>query len=188
MDLSNKGRLGLMLAAALGLGGGIGEQLRPRTRYTLECRRPDGTLRWSDDIYNTVVNVGLDDVLNKYLKGAAYTASFFVGLISSTPTIAATDTMASHAGWTEVTSYSEAARQTLVLGAVSGQSVSNSASKAAFSINATVTIGGAFLVTDSTKGGTTGTLFSAAAFTAGNRAALSGDTLSVTATVTAASA
>lgn len=188
MDLSDKGRLGLSTVAALGLGGGVGEQLRPRTRYTLECRRADGSLRWADDIYNTVVNVGLDDVLSQYLKGSAYTAAFFVGLISATPTIAATDTMASHAGWTEVTAYSEAVRQALVLGAVSGQSVDNAASKAVFSINGTVTVGGAFLTTNSTKGGTTGTLFSAAAFAAGNRSTLSGDTLNVTATITAASA
>ena len=103
--------------------------------------------------------------------------------------MAAADTMASHAGWTEVTAYSEAVRQTLTLGAVASQSVDNSASKAAFSINAdATTIGGAFITTDNTKGGTTGTLAGAAAFTGGNKAADNGDTLNVTVTLTQASA
>lgn len=188
MDTSDKGRFGLTASATMALGASIGDGIRPRTRYDLELFDPGGQLKWRESFYNTVVNVGLDDVLTQYLKGSAYTAAFYVGLVSSTPTIAATDTMAAHAGWTEVTSYAEATRQTLTLGAVSGQSVDNSASKAVFSINAGVTIGGAFITTVNTKSGTTGTLFSAAAFTAGNRAALAGDTLNVTATISAASA
>jgi hypothetical protein len=103
-----------------------------------------GLLKWEAAIENLVVNQGLDDVLDKYFKASAYTASHFVGLTDSTPTPAAGDTMAAHAGWTEVTAYTEGTRQSLVLGAVSGQSVDNSASKAVFSINATVTVGGAF--------------------------------------------
>jgi hypothetical protein len=95
--------------------------------------------------------------------------------------------MASHAGWTEDQNYSEATREVLTLGTVSGGSVDNSASKASFSINATATIGGAFLTTVSTKGGTTGTLYGGAAFAA-NRSVVSGDTLNVTATLTAAAA
>ena len=41
------------------------------------------------------------------------------------------------------------AKWTLTLGTVSSKSVDNSASKASFAINATVTIGGAFLTTNS---------------------------------------
>jgi len=59
--------------------------------------------------------------------------------------------------------------------------ISNSASPATFSINATATIGGAFLTSNNTKGGTTGILFSASDFAApGDRSVVSGDTLSVT--------
>lgn len=156
--------------------------------YRFEARDAQGRLKWVEEVHNLVTNVGLDDVLDKYLKGSAYTATWYVGLMSATPTPAAGDTMASHSGWTELTDYTEGARQTLALGAVSGQSVSNTASKAVFAINATVSIGGAFLVNNSTKGGTTGTLYSAAAFAAGNKGLDSGDTLSVTVTATAASA
>ena len=96
--------------------------------------------------------------------------------------------MSSHSGWTENTTYSESVRQTLTLGSVSGGSVSNSASKAAFTINGTTTVGGAFLVTNSTKGGSTGTLYGGGAFAEGNRSVVSGDTLNVTITLTAAQA
>ena len=57
-------------------------------------------------------------------------------------------------------------------------------SATAFSINSVVlpsgTIAGAFLTSNSTKGGSTGTLYSAGSFTTGNRTVLSGDTLNVT--------
>lgn len=158
-----------------------------KNTYLFECYDSSGNLKWTEEVKNLVVNVGLDDILDKYYKGSTYTAAHYVGLLSGTPTIAAADTMASHAGWTEIVDYSESVRQTLTLGTVSSQSVDNSASKAAYSINGTATIGGAFVTTDSTKSGTTGTLVGAATFTAGNRSVLSGDTLNVTVTLTAAS-
>lgn len=156
-------------------------------RYHFEAFDSEGRLKWEHFADNIVTNVGLDDLLDKYLKGSAYTAAFYVGLTDGTPTVAAGDTMASHAGWAEVVAYSEATREVLTLGTVSSQSVDNSASKASFSINANgTTIGGAFLTTDNTKSGTTGTLYSVVAFTAGDKSLDSGDTLNVTVTCTAA--
>jgi len=158
-----------------------------KNTYLIECFDNKGKLKWSEEIKNITVNTGLDDILTQYWKGSAYTAAHYMGLTDGTPTIAAADTMASHAGWAEVTGYSETVRQTLTLGSVASQSVDNSASKATFSVNATVTIGGSFITTSNTKGGTTGTLIGGAAFTA-DRAAASGDTINVTATLTNASA
>ena len=158
-------------------------------KYHFEAFDKDGNLKWEHTVDNIVTNVGLDDLLDKYLKGSAYTAGFFVGLTDGTPTVAAGDTMASHAGWTEVAAYTEATREALTLGTVASQSVDNSASKASFSINAdTTVIGGAFLATDNTKSGTTGTLYSVAAFDAADKSLDNGDTLNVTVTCTAASA
>jgi hypothetical protein len=101
---------------------------------------------------------------------------------SNTP--AAGDTMASHAGWTEVTAYSNANRvtATLVTATTANPSVvTNTASPAVFNINGTTTVGGAFLTSENTKGGTTGTLFSAADFgSPGDRSVVNSDTLSVT--------
>lgn len=153
--------------------------------YRFECYGPDGALKWVEEVPNLVVNTGLNDILDKYYKGSAYTAAHYVGLTDGTPTFAAGDTMASHAGWVEVAGYSEATREAFTPGTVASQSVDNSASKASFSINATVTVGGAFLTTDSTKSGTTGTLIGGAAFSA-DRSLASGDTLNVQVTATAA--
>lgn len=162
------------------------------TLYHVECLRPDGTLRWAEDFRNLVVNAGLDDLLDKYFKGSAYTAAHYVGLVngatSPLPAYAAGDTMASHAGWTENQNYSEANRQTLTLGTVSGQSVDNSASKASFSINASVTIAGCFVADNNTKGGTSGVLYGVGNFTGGDKAADNGDTINVTVTLTSAAA
>ena len=182
--------MGAKFAASVIKGAGLDYAVGMKSKWEFEAFDKDGNPLWDESIFNTVVNVGLDDLLDKYFKGSTYTAAFYVGLTDgATVTVAAGDTMSSHAGWTEVVAYSEATRETLTLGTVSGQSVDNSASKASFSINSdSTTIGGGFLTTNSTKSGTTGILYGAAAFTAGDKALDNGDTLNVTVTLTAASA
>lgn len=146
-------------------------------------------IKWRDAIENIVVNAGLNYALDAALSGGTPITTWYLGLVSATPTIAAGDTMSSHAGWTEVTAYDEAARQTWTDGGVSSQSVSNSGSPASFTISTNGTdVGGAFLASVSTKSGTTGTLYAAGAFTAGNKSLDDGDTLAVTATFTGAAA
>lgn len=156
--------------------------------WSFECYDKDGNLKWKEECKNITTNVGLDDILDKYWKGSSYTAAHYIGLTDGTPTVAAGDTMSSHAGWTEIVAYSEATREVLTLGTVASQSVDNSASKASFSINGTATVGGAFACTNSTKSGTTGTLVCVVAFTGGDKAVANGDTLNVTVTLTNASA
>jgi hypothetical protein len=90
-----------------------------------------------------------------------------------------------HAGWTEQTEYDETERPTLVLGAVSGKSVDNSGTKAVFTISATITFGGAFVVDVDVKGGVTGILYGGGVFTQ-DRALIDNDVLNVTVTCTAA--
>lgn len=165
--------------------GGIGRE----TLYEVWCYDADGNLKWEDTFHNLVVTEGLNDSLDKHFKGSAYTAAWYVGLTDGTPTPAAGDTMASHAGWVEVTAYTEGARPGLTLGTVTGGSVDNSASKAQFSVNSNGTvIGGCFVVTNSTKGGTTGVLYGVGAFTGGDKTLDSGDTLNVQVTLTATAA
>jgi len=181
--------MGTRFGAAAKVFAGVGVALGLSTYWEIECYGSDGKLKWRECFHNLVVNTGLDDNLDKYFKGSTYTAAFYVGLTDGTPTFAAGDTMASHAGWTEVEAYDEANRQTLTLGSVSGQSVDNSASKATFTIDTNgTTIGGAFITTNNTKGGTTGTLYGGGAFTAGDKSLDDGDTLQVTVTLTAAAA
>jgi len=156
------------------------------TRYHVVCRDKYGRIKWEDDFCNLVVNEGLDDSLDKHLKGSGYTAAWYMGLADGTPTFAAGDTMGSHAGWTEVTAYDEANRQTVTFGSVSGQSVDNSGSPAVFTIDSDdTTIGGAFICTDDTKGGSSGTLYGGGAFSAGDKTLDDDDTLTVTVTCTA---
>lgn len=155
------------------------------TIYEIECFDSKGNLKWTDTFHNLVVTEGLNDSLNKHFKASSYTAAWYVGLTNSSPTFAAGDTMASHSGWTENTNYSESNRPTLTLGTVSSGSVDNSANKAVFSINASATIGGAFIVSNNTKNGTTGTLYGGGAFSGGNRNVVNGDTLNVTVTLIA---
>ncbi len=160
-----------------------------RSTYLFECYDKDGNLKWTEEVPNIVVNVGLNDVLDKYFKGSAYTAAFYVGLVDNASFISfdATDTMGSHPNWIELITYDEATREVLTLGTVSSQSVDNSASKASFTQNATKTVKGAFVTDNSTKNGGTGLLYGAAAFAA-TRAVESGDVLNVTVTLTSASA
>lgn len=164
----------------------------PRSKLLGALRRIMGEssggreLLWEENnLHNLVVNVGLDYLLDVALSGATQITTWYIGLTDGTPTLAAADTMASHAGWVEVTAYTEAVRQTWVDGGVSGQSVSNSASVASFSINATTTVGGVFMASDNVKAGTTGTLYSEVAFSA-DRSLQNGDTLEITYTQTSA--
>lgn len=156
-----------------------------KNRYKVEAFR-DGKPLWTEEFDNLVVDVGLNDSLDKHLKGSTYTAAWYVGVVGSSPTFAAGDTMGgAHAGWTEQTTYDEANRPTLTLGTVASKSVDNSANKAVFTISGSVTLGGAFIVTTNNKGGTTGILYGGGAFSQ-NRALVDNDVLNVTITCTAA--
>lgn len=166
--------------------GGAQDGLSAKGQYKVVCHDKDGNLKWEAVSDNLVVNVGLQDMNAKYFTGSSYTAAFYLGLYgaaaSNSP--AAGDTMSSHAGWTEVTAYSQSTRPACSFGTPTTNNPSvatNSASAATFSINGSTTVGGAFLTTNSTKGGTTGTLFSAADFQSpGDRSVVNGDTLTVT--------
>jgi hypothetical protein len=179
-------------ASSLTAGGSAADSASAKGVYKVQCHDKDGNLKWEAEAPNLVVNVGLQDMNAKYFTGVAYTATWFLGLYGSgaTNTPAAGDTMSSHAGWTEVVAYSQATRPVCTFGTPTTANPSvatNSASPATFSINGTTTVGGAFLTSNSTKSGTTGTLFSAADFSApGDRSVVSADTLSVTYTLSLA--
>jgi hypothetical protein len=167
------------------LRGAYGTELvpLPHSSYLVECRAPDGRLLWTDEAHNLVTDEGARAFLN-YAKAAVTTSGFYVGLRAA-GTIAASDTAASHGGWTELTGYAETGRQILTLGTPAGRSVDNSAAKATFTITASATVAGFGLWTSSAKGGAGGSLYSASDFTGGSRGVNSGDALSVLVTLTA---
>lgn len=158
----------------------INEVIGVTGHYDVQCVGPDGQVKWVDSIENLVVTVGKNDLLDKYFAGSAYTAAWYMGLVdgASSPTYAAGDTLASHAGWTESTAYSGTNRATVAWNSASAGSKASTATS--FSINATATIAGALLTVTQVRATTTGVLYSAGSFSGGNRSVANGDTLNVT--------
>ena len=153
--------------------------------FTVTCLDKDGNEKWVEIAPNLVVNTGLQMMNTQFFSGSAYTATWYVGLVngtSATTTFSGGDTLASHAGWTENSSYS-GTRKTATFGTATLSNISNinnSTSTASFTMNATATIAGAFL-TNVASGTTPGLLFSAADFQSpGDRSVINGDVLLVT--------
>lgn len=154
-------------------GGGV---------FNVQCFDKEGNLKWEVKQPNLVVNEGLDDMNTKYFSGSGYTAAWYLGLISgTTPTIAASDTLASHA-WTEVpvtTGYSGNRKAVTFGGATTADPSVIVGGSVQFAMLGTYVVSGAFLC--SVASGTSGVLFSASEFEApGDRSVVSGDTLNVT--------
>jgi hypothetical protein len=169
--------------------------------YNVTCNDAQGNLKWEESFPNLVNSIGKQLLLDTLLKGSSYTVvGPFLGLINSSPTFLAADTMASHAGWTEFTNYTvggSAVRGTAVFASAtsSGLSPANITSSAAAAITYTITgaggtVAGCFLVTGSgavsTQSNTSGTLYSAGAF-AVPKITTVGDTVAVSYTTTATS-
>jgi len=170
--------------------------------YHVVCRAADGSIKWQDEFPNLVNAVGKELMLDTLLSGSAYTTvGPFLGLISgATPTFAAADTMSSHGGWTEFINYTvsaSAVRGTASFSSATstGTTPTNVTTKTATAITYTITgaggtVGGCFLVTgsgaSSTQNNTSGTLYSAGAFSTA-KVTTAGDTVSVTYSTTATS-
>lgn len=115
-----------------------------------------------------ITTQGLNDLLDTYLGARAKEAAFYVGLISGTgyTGVSASDTMASHAGWTEYTDYSETSRPAISFGASSSGDVTNPV-VVSFTPNADASVAGFFITTVATKGGSTGRIPFAGVFSEG---------------------
>jgi hypothetical protein len=144
--------------------------------FKVMCKDLLGNMKWIEEAHNLVVNVGLNHVLNVVFNEATQEANWYIGL-KNAGSIAATDSLNSHPGWTEFSDYSEGARQLYNVPETSSQSLTNSSNKATFSISGSGTIAGAIICSE--IGGTSGILLCAADF-ASSRSVISGDTLEVT--------
>lgn len=172
--------------ACIVAGAAQAEQAHAQGVYTVRCLDADGNLKWEDTIHNLITTVGGNDMLDKYFAGSAYTAAFYLGLMSSvsyTTGAVLADTMASHGGWTEAggtnaPTYSQSARPTAAWASASAKSKALS-SALSYSITSAGTVKGCFLTTVATKDGTTGILFSAGVFTNGDKVVANLDTLQV---------
>ena len=164
-----------------------GERVGAGGVFTVTCVGADGKEKWSDTFHNLVVNQGLQDMNSKYFAASGYTAAWYLGLVEgpgSGTAFAAADTLASHAGWTELvpgTAYT-GNRKAVTFGTATTADpsvITNSGSPSSFAmlVNSTV-VAGAFLA--SVSSGTSGILFSAGDFTGGDKTVDNGDTLNVT--------
>lgn len=162
--------------------GQVASDFRPRGKFLVEHIR-NGVVIGSFFLPNGITDVGLNSILNVQFDSAAQITTWYIGLVdnASFSAFATADTMASHTGWLESTAYSESVRQTWGAGTASARSITN-ASAATFSINASATLKGVFITSNSTKSGTTGTLWSTAAF-ASTVSVINGDSMKITYTV-----
>lgn len=183
--MNDRTRTAEALSGALGLSAAAAEPMHAIGVYTAICCDADGNELWRDEYTNLVTTAGKNDMLDKYLAGSAYTAAWYLGIISSASysAIAAADTMASHTGWleagaTNAPAYSETARRTAAWSAAASGSKALSAALV-FTFTSSGTVKGSFLSSVATKDGTTGTLFSAGLFTAGDQPVVATNTLSV---------
>lgn len=138
--------------------------------------------------FNDITNVGKNHIFDVEFNGATQIANnnWWIALINASgySAVSASDTMASHAGWTEFTTYSQSTRVAWGSGAASGQSLTN-ASPATFDITGSGTLKGVFVVGNgSAKSGTSGTLWATALFGA-DVPVTSGDQIKITYTVSA---
>ena len=175
------------VSASLTANKGSSERTGAGGIFTVTCIGADGVEKWSDTFHNLVVNEGLQDMNSKYFQGSGYTAAWYLGLVQgpgSGTTFAAADTLATHAGWTELvagTAYT-GNRKAVTFGTATTADpsvITNSASPSSFAmlVNGTV-VAGALLTTAAS--GTSGVLFSAGDFTGGDKTVDNGDTLNVT--------
>lgn len=156
---------------------GLGEQAHAEGVYTFKCFEYEGgPLVWEEKINNVVATVGKNLMLQTALTGSAYTVvGPYMGLISSVSftAVAAADTMASHAGWTEAGSTNAptfAARIAPAFGTATAGAIALSA-VTSFTMTGVGTLQGAFIAYGTgavtTLMSTAGTLLSAGVFTGG---------------------
>ncbi|KKM96679.1 hypothetical protein LCGC14_1175730 [marine sediment metagenome] len=159
----------------------------PRGKFVVEHFDRFGLFKGRYEFPNGITDEGKDKILDDMFNDGVQTAnaSWFIGLIdlSGFSALADADTMGSHGGWNEFTSYSEANRVAWGSGAASSESTTNS-SPATFNISGSGTVKGVLVPTNNTKGGTSGTLWATALFAA-DVPVSNGDQLKVTYTVSA---
>lgn len=158
--------------------------------FTIEHIR-DGEVIYTEDTPNIVVDEGLTYILDTALSNGTQNATHYIGIFKNNYTPVAGDVAATFAGAgvaNEIsTEIDETVRPTWTEAGVTSKTITNSASPAAFTANTTVSAYGAFLISNSTLGGTSGKLVAASKFSA-VRNLVDTDVLNVTYTLTIADA
>jgi hypothetical protein len=185
----NHEKLNVMSSALATLQNDAGshEQLDVKGVFTIECKDVDGNVLWAEKFKNLVTTAGKNYLLDNFLAGASFTPAFYLGLYGATGFVSAPvigDTMASHVGWAEAggtnaPAYGQANRPSASPWNAASGGVKALTTPLTFSIVSAGTLKGALLSTNSTKDGTTGTLFSAGAFQGGDQPVAATNTVTV---------
>lgn len=135
-----------------------------------------------------VTTEGFNYLLNAGFRGSTQISTWYMGLISysATAALSKADTMSSHTGWSEFTSYDESVRQTWTAIAAAGGAITNTTTVAFTTTGSGNQLYGFFIASNSTKSGTTGTLWVTGAFST-TRFPTAGQVLRFTYTITGAS-
>jgi len=144
----------------------------------------DSVILSREEVHNLIPTEGINYILGAALTGVSPISDWYIALFEGNYTPVAGLTAATFASAaTESTAYDESTRQEWVPGSISGGIVSNSASKAVFTMNATKTIYGLGQLSASAKSATTGVIVSAARFSAA-KSVVDDDVLNVTSIIT----
>ena len=170
------------------------ENINPSGYYITKCYDKDGNLKWSDYIQNVVTDQGRNHMLGVQFKSVTQVTARYIGMISSVKgsnsyaTVANTDTQASHSNWAQCNSnnapnFSQLSNRLVTFATAASKAIASS-NATVFSITSSGTVKGAFLTSNPNKsnagaGPTTGTLYSAGLFSAGDKVVSNGDTLNV---------
>jgi hypothetical protein len=165
-------------------GRGLESIFNLKGQFHIEVWRKGVLVHNEPIVLNGVTDEGKDKALDLLFNDAtSKIQDWAIGMINASgyTGVAAGDTMASHSGWTEWTSYDEVTRPEWDPGTASSQSITN-ATLRDFTQNATGTLKGVFICSDDTKGGTSGTLWATALFS-GDISVVSSDVIKIGYTV-----
>lgn len=161
----------------------IQQRLEPVGWFNVEHVR-DGKVIGKHRIPNGITIVGKNHMFNATFNLATATNLWYAGLLDngSFTGVSESDTMVSHAGWLEYQNYT-GARKAWGQGTAAAKAITNASAFTFTFATSSGTVQGIFIIgTTSTKGATTGVLWSTALFPA-PLAVQVGDVLNVTYTV-----
>lgn len=143
---------------------GISEELFAKGKFFSELWR-NGKLVHKEEFTNGVVTAGKNALWDIFFRNQTQIATWYMSLVNNSgwTAFADADTMSSHAGWSEFQDYSGGVRETWTPAAAASGAMTNT-TLVEFNITASGTLKGAFIVSNNTLGGTTGTLWCTGAF------------------------
>lgn len=152
--------------------------------FKIVCKNLDGSIAWEENFSNGTTDQGRTLALNNVFRSIAASATWYIGLISSTSfsALSALDTAAVHSGWSELSDYTEATRRQWNPDAPvssSGITTLTISAPLIFTASTSITIKGAFLSSIATKNSTAGVLWATGVFSS-DQALIVGQTVSIT--------